>query len=191
MECRYTTTQDIAQHSKRCTANPTNCYAPTVRRSTEAHLNEEVTDMYFTKTKLARSTIGATLLVSLLLSTPAFATDAGETTLTNNERAAQSAIADSPTYGGFAQSASADAVLASNDLAAQHAITDTSAGSGLANPGRVGPVSGAMDEATLLHNELSAQHAIVAAPASSRLSNTSRASAALNPSTSNQPAAAR
>ena len=48
--------------------------------------------MYFTKTKLA-STVGATLLVAILLSTPAFAADAGAATLTNNERAAQSAIA--------------------------------------------------------------------------------------------------
>jgi hypothetical protein len=174
--------------SKRCTANPTNCYAPTVRRFTEALLNEEVTDMYFTKTKLARSTIGATLLVSLLLSTPAFATEASEATLSNNERAAQNAIADSPTYGASVQSGSAEATLASNELAAQHAITDTSAGSDF---GRITPVSGAIGEATLLHNELSAQHAIADAPASSRFSNANRSSAAVSPSTSNQPAAAR
>lgn len=150
----------------------------------EAHLNEEVTDMYFTKTKLARSTIGATLLVSLLLSTPAFATDAGEATLTNNERAAQSAIADSPAYVGYLPSESADATLASNEHAAQHAIADTWADIDFAN---LGPTS-AMSEATLLHNELSAQHAIVDAPASSRF-DASRSSAAFNPSTSSQPAA--
>ena len=148
--------------------------------------------MYFTKTKLARSTIGATLLVSLLLSTPAFATDAGEASLTNNERAAQSAIADSPTHGGYVQSASAEATLASNEHAAQHAIADTSSDSDFANLGRASRVSGAMGDATLLHNELSAKHAIVDAPASSRSSSdTSRASAAFHPSTSDQPAAAR
>src|SRR6476660_6331196 len=79
--------------------------------------------MYFTKTKLA-STVGATLLVAILLSTPAFATDAGAATLTNNERAAQSAIADSPTYDGCVKSESAEATLSSNEHSAQHAIVD-------------------------------------------------------------------
>jgi hypothetical protein len=141
--------------------------------------------MYFTKTKLARSTIGATLLVSLLLSTPAFATDAGQTTLTNNERAAQSAIADSPTYGGSVQSDSAEATLASNENAAQHAITNTLTDSDFANLG-----SGVFGEATLSHNELSAQRAIVDARASDRF-DASRSSAAFNPSTSSQPTATR
>lgn len=140
--------------------------------------------MYFTKTKLA-STVGATLLVAILLSTPAFATEAGAATLTNNERAAQSAIADSPTYGDFVRSGSAEATLASNEYAAQHAITDTSGDSDFANPGRINPVG----DVTLLHNELSAQHAIVDAPASDGFLNASRSSAAVNRSTPNQPVA--
>jgi hypothetical protein len=147
--------------------------------------------MYFTKTKLAASTVGATLLVAILLSTPAFASDAGKATLKNNERAAQSAIADLPTYGGYVQSGSAEATLAYNEHAAQHVITERLVDSDFANLGRTSPVSGATSEATLLHNELSARRAIVDAPVSSRFSDPSRSSAAFNPSTSDQPAAAR
>ena len=146
--------------------------------------------MYFTKTKLARSTIGTALLVSLLLSTPAFATDAGEATLTNNEHAAQNAIADSPTYGRSVQTDTAEATLASNEHAAQHAIIDAWADNDFANLSRIGKVSSATGEATLLHNELSAQHAIADAPASSRF-DASRGNTAFNPSTSDQSAAPR
>jgi hypothetical protein len=159
--------QAIAQPEPR-TAIPTNCCAPTVRRPIDARLNKEVADMYFAKTKFAHSTVGATLLVALSLSTPVFAADP---TLTNNERAAQSAIAYSPIYGRYAPSESADATLANNEDAAQHAISNTSAASEFANF-RIDPVSSATSEATLIHNELSAQHAIVEAqaPAPSRMS---------------------
>lgn len=172
-------------------AHPTNCYAPTVRRFTHAHIDEEVTQMYFTSTKLARSTRTATLLATLLLSTSAFAVHAGETTLADNERAARSAIADSPTYGRHVPSDVSEASLAYNERSAQHAITDTAAESDLANPGHASRVSGASDEATLTHNELSAQRAIVDEPAASRFSSVSRSSAALSSSASHQPAAAR
>ena len=141
--------------------------------------------MYFTNAKLARSTRGATLLASLLLSTSAFAANAGDATLTNNERAAQSAIADSPVYGGSVQSDSIEATLASNEHAAQHAITDTWANSDFANLN-----SEATGEATLSHNEISAKRVIVDAPASSRF-DAGRSSAALNPSTSSQSIAPR
>ena len=141
--------------------------------------------MYFTNSKLARSTIGATLLASIFLITPAFAADAGETALTNNERAAQSVIADSPIYGGSVQSRSVEATLASNEEAAQHAITGTWADSDLANLGSV-----ATGVATLSHNELSAKRVIVDAPASNGF-DAGRSSAAFNPSTSGQSIAPR
>jgi len=146
--------------------------------------------MYFTKTKFARSTVGATLLVALLLSTPAFATDSDEATLTNNERAAQNAIAYSPIYGGYVPSESADATLANNEDAAQHAITNRSADSEFAKF-RIAPVSSATSKATLMHNELSAPHAIVDAQTSSGFSDARRSSAALNPSAPSQPVAPR
>jgi hypothetical protein len=146
--------------------------------------------MYFTNTKFARSTVGATLVVSLLLSTSAFASGAPEATLTNNERAAQSAIVDLTTYS-YRQSESAGVTLATNENAAQHAIADTSADRDFANLGRINPVSSVMGEATLSHNELSAQRAIANAPASGPFSDASRSSAVYSPSTSSQPAAAR
>ena len=146
--------------------------------------------MNFTTTKFARSTIGATLLVAFSLSTPAFAADSHEATLTNNERAAQNAIAYSPIYGGYVPSKSADATLAYNEDAAQHAINNTPADSDFANF-RIDPVSSATGEATLMHNELSAQHAIVDAQAASAFSNVRRSTAALNPSTFSQSAAPR
>ena len=146
--------------------------------------------MYFTKTKFARSAVGAALLVALSLSTPAFAADATAPTLTNNERAAQNAIAYSPTYGAHVPSQSANATLAHNEVAAQNAIANKPAGSDFANL-RIGRVSSAMSEATLIHNELSAQHAIVDAQSSRPSVDARRFSAALKPSTSSQAAAPR
>jgi len=146
--------------------------------------------MNFIKTKLARSTAGATLLVALLLSLPAFAAGPQGPTLMNNERAAQNTISYSPIYGDHVQSKRAAATLATNEDAAQHAIADRSADSEFANF-RTNPVSGATDEVTLVHNELSARRAIGNAPASSLFSHTIRTSAALSPSTSNESAAAR
>ncbi len=146
--------------------------------------------MYFTKTKSARFTLGASLLAALLLSTRAFATDSHEATLTNNERAAENAIAYSPIYSRHASSASADATLAYNERAAQYAITNAPADSEFANF-RIGPVSNAASEVTLLHNELSAQHAIVEAQVPRLFSGARRSSAALGPSTSSPSAAPR
>ena len=151
---------------------------------------EEVTDMYFTKTKSARSTVGATLLVALSLSTPAFAADSHEATLTNNERAAQDAIAYSPVYGGYVSSQSADATLAYSEDAAQRAITNRWVDSEFANF-RIVPVSSAPSEATLMRNELSAQRAIADAQASSPYRGARRTSAALDSSPSDRSAAPR
>lgn len=146
--------------------------------------------MYFTKTKFARSTFGATLLAALALSTPAFAADSVEATLTNNERAAQEAIASSPTFGGHAPSESVDATLAYNERAAQRAIIHGLVDSEFANL-RIGSVSSATSEATLTHNELSAQHAIVDAQSPGHLSDARRSTAALTSSASNASAAPR
>lgn len=146
--------------------------------------------MYFTKTKFARSAVGATLLVALSLSTSAFAASSDQAALTNNERAAQNAIAYSPIYGGDVPSESADATLAYNEDAAQRAISDRLVDSEFANL-RVGPVSNAASEVTLLRNELSAQHAIVDAHPFSAFSEDRRSSAALNSSPSNPSAAPR
>ena len=146
--------------------------------------------MYFTKTKFAHSTAGATLLVALSLSTSAFAAGSDQATLTNNERAAQNAIAYSPTYGGHVPSESADATLVYNENAAQRAIADRLVDSEFANF-RFGPGSNTASEATLLHNELSAQHAIVDVQTSSTFSEARRSSAALNSSPSNPSAAPR
>jgi len=146
--------------------------------------------MYFTTTKLARSTVGATLLVALFLSAPAFAVDPGTSTLTSNERAAQNAIAYSPTYGADLRSDSRDAALTYNEAAAQHAIATAQSDSEFAK-WRGDAVSGASSEATLVHNELSAQRAIADTQAPSVLSSAHRSNAALSPSTSNQSAAQR
>jgi hypothetical protein len=136
--------------------------------------------MYFNKIKLARSVAGAALLIPLLLGPPAFAADSNAATLTNNERAAQKAIAYSLIDGGHVPSNSVDAMLADNEDAAQRAITNRPADGESANF-RIGPVSSTTSEATLLHNELSAQHAIVAAPASSPFSDDRRLSVASKP----------
>jgi hypothetical protein len=146
--------------------------------------------MYLTKTKFARSTVGATLLVALSLSTPVFATDSDEVTLTNNEHAAQNSIAYSPSYDGYVRSESAGATLVYNEDAAQHAIANSPVASDFANF-RINPVSTATSEATLMHNELSAQHAIVDVQPASRFSDARRSSAALNPSTSSESSAPR
>jgi hypothetical protein len=181
---------DRAAELQAATATPTNCSAPTVRRFTDARLNEEVTDMYFTNTKSALSSPRATLLVALLLSTTAFAAGPREATLTNNERSAHDAIAYSPVSAGPTQSESADATLAYNEHAAQRAIANASIDGEFANS-RIRPVANAASEATLIHNELSAQHAIVEAQVSSPYWDARRSSAASNQSTTGQSAAAR
>lgn len=147
--------------------------------------------MYFTTTKFARSTIGATLLVAFSLSMPAFAADSDEATLADNERAAQNAIAYSPIHGGDVSSESAASTLAYNEDAAQRAIDSTPAESDFANFRIDAVSSAASEEATLLHNELSAQNAIVDAQAASAFSNVRRSTAALNPSTFSPSAAPR
>jgi hypothetical protein len=146
--------------------------------------------MNFTNTKLARSTASAALLAAIMLSTPAFAIDSGEARLTNNERAAQSAIAYSPIYSANVPSNFADATLAYNEDASKHAITNDSADSEFANF-RIDPVASTTSEPTLMHNELSAQHAIVDAQFSSAFSDVRRSSAALSSSPSNGSAAPR
>jgi hypothetical protein len=183
-------TTDRAAELQAATATPTNCSAPTVRRLTDARLNEEVTEMYFTNTKSALSTPRATLLVALLLSTTAFASGPREATLTNNERAAHDAIAYSPVSARPAQSESADATLAYNEHAAQRAIANGSVDSEFANS-RIRPVANAASEPSLIHNELSAQHAIVDTQVSGPYWDARRSSAASNPSTTDPSTAPR
>jgi len=151
---------------------------------------KKVTHMFFTAKKLADTTLGAALLVAVLLSTPVLAgTDPGAATLAQNELAAQRAISSPSAYDRFAPSGpSVETTLAHNEHAAQRAIADTSSDDGrVADIGRDSTVG----KATLLHNESAAQRAIANAPTYGDFAVVVRSMAPPTPVTSTDHAAAR
>jgi hypothetical protein len=145
--------------------------------------------MFFTAKKLANTTVGAALLVALMLSTPVLAgSEPSAATLAQNEHAAQRTISDTPAYDRFAPSGqSVETTLTHNEHAAQRAIADTS------SKGRVADIDrdSAVGKATLLHNEFAAQRAIAAAPTYGDSKAVVRSTAPASPVASTDRAAAR
>lgn len=146
--------------------------------------------MFFTAKKLADTTVGAALLIAVMLSTPVLAgTEPGTATLAQNEHAAQRAISVTSAYDRFAPSGpSVETTLAHNEHAAQRAIADT-----LSDDGRVADIGrdSTVGKAALRHNESAAQRAIADAPTYSDLAVVVRSMAPPNPVTSTDRAAAR
>ena len=177
-------TNNTATRLLPATRIPTNCYAQTVRRLADAP-NEEVTDMYFTRTNLTYSTAAAAFIAMFSLNAPVFAIDADKATLKDNEHAAQNAIAYAPIYGSDERTNLAEATLAHNEAAARDAIASGPVQIESSNS-RLDRVASAASGATLTPNELSAQHAIVDAQAGSAFSSARRESTALNTSASTQ-----
>lgn len=143
--------------------------------------------MFFTAKKLANTTVGAALLVALMLSTPVLA-EPSTAALAQNEHAAQRAISDTPAYDRFAPSGQAvETTLAHNERAAQRTIADTS------SKGRVADIDRdtTVGKATLLHNESAAQRAIAAAPIYGDSKVVVRSTAPASPVASTDRAAAR
>jgi hypothetical protein len=128
--------------------------------------------MFTAKKNSGVTTVNAALLVALLSSAPLLA-HGGEATLTENERAAQRAIVESPTFNLPAQASrrvlESGATLTHNEQTAQHAISVVAPISNAGNlaPGRVG-------QAALVYNELAARRAIENAPTYSRFMNAGR-----------------